>query len=103
MKKITRLLILLSAVSLFAITNVRAQIVVRARLSAPARARPARPSARHVWVEGEWVGRGATYVHKDGYWAMPPRPGSYWIKGYWQHRRRGGVGYFWVPGHWSGT
>jgi hypothetical protein len=103
MKKITRILLLLAVASLFAITNAQAQIVIRARLSAPVTVRPARPSAGHIWVNDEWVVQGGTYVHRDGYWALPPRPGSTWIKGYWQHRRRGGEGYFWVPGHWSGT
>jgi hypothetical protein len=103
MKKITKILMLLSIVSLFAVASAQAQIVVHARLYAHERARPPRPARGQVWVYGEWQPRGNTYVHVDGHWAAPPRQNSYWIKGYWQHRRHGGRGYFWVPGHWSGT
>jgi hypothetical protein len=100
MKKIIRILMLLSVVSLFAVTTSTAQeIVVRARLGRPGPVviRPLRPSPRHVWVAEEWSPNGGTYVYHEGYWAVPPRPGAIWIAGRWRHRQRG---YVWVGGFW---
>jgi hypothetical protein len=98
MKKITKLLFLAGAISLFAATNSDAQIVVRARMHAPVVAvRPVRPSPRHVWVGEEWAPSGRTYVYRGGYWAAPPRPHARWIAGHWRHTPRG---YVWRPGHW---
>ena len=100
MKKIIRILMLLSVVSLFAINSSRAQeIVVRARLGrpGPVMARPMRPSPRHVWVAEEWTPGGGTYAYHAGYWALPPRPGAIWVAGHWRHRHRG---YVWVGGFW---
>lgn len=100
MKKITKILMLFFALSVFTISYSRAQeIVVSARLSNhPPEVRPARPSARHVWVSGEWMPSGATYAWKPGYWAVPERPGGVWVRGHWGRRPRGWV---WVPGHWA--
>jgi len=100
MKKIIRILMLLSVVSLFAIDSSRAQeIVVRARLGrpGPVMVRPMRPSPRHVWVAEEWVPGGGTYVYHEGYWALPPHPGAIWVAGRWRHRHHG---YVWVGGFW---
>ena len=110
MKKVTRILTLLAVVSLSAFTKAKAQvdIGVNLQLNRPAeyerneRVHPPRPSANHIWVAEEWTTVGGKYVYAPGHWVLPPRRGAYWIKGYWQHRRRGGRGYFWVPGHWSG-
>jgi hypothetical protein len=100
MKKIIRILMLLSVVSLFAINSSRAQeIVVRARLGrpGPVMVRPMRPSPRHVWVAEEWAPNGGTYAYHAGYWALPPHPGAIWVAGHWRHRHRG---YVWVGGFW---
>ena len=100
MKKITRALVLLSVVTLFAVSSSRAQeIVVGARLGRPGRvmARPERPSPRHVWVGEEWAPSGNTYAYQQGYWAVPPQPGGIWIKGHWRQR---GQGYIWIKGYW---
>lgn len=101
MKKITNVLMLASALSLFAVTSSMAQsIVVRVRPARPATyvvARPTRPSPRHVWVAEEWTPNGGTYVYHAGYWAEPPRPHAIWRAGKWRHSPRG---YIWVPGHW---
>jgi hypothetical protein len=97
MKKILRILMLFSVLSLFAVADSHAQVVVRARLSAPVIVRPVRPSRRHVWVNDEWVVSGGTYVRRPGYWALPPREGGVWVAGHWRHRRGG---YVWIPGHW---
>jgi hypothetical protein len=99
MKKIIRILMLLSVVSLFAVTSSKAQIVVRVRPERPGPVvvRPYRPSPRHVWVSEEWVPGGGTYVYHAGYWVLPPRPGTIWIAGHWRRRPNG---YVWVGGHW---
>jgi hypothetical protein len=99
MKKITKIMFLLGAVSLFAISESKAQeIVVRERLHAPVvTVRPVRPSRRHVWIGEEWVPGGGTYVYKGGYWALPPFIGAKWVPGRWRNTPRGWV---WKPGHW---
>ncbi|HEY8782861.1 MAG TPA: hypothetical protein VIM16_14650 [Mucilaginibacter sp.] len=99
MKKIIRILMLLSIVSLFAVTNTKAQeIVVGVRPVHPRLIRRTfRPSPRHVWVSEEWTPVGGTYVYHAGYWALPPRPGTIWVAGHWRHRHRG---YIWVGGFW---
>jgi hypothetical protein len=99
MKKITRILMLFLAVSLFAASKNYAQIVVRARLSAHAHiVRPVRPSPRHVWVSEEWVPSGGTYIHRAGYWALPPHRGAIWIAGHWRRHHRGWI---WISGYWN--
>ena len=99
MRKITKLMVLAGALSLFAINESKAQeIVVRARMHAPvATVRPVRPSPRHVWIGEEWAPSGGTYVYKGGYWAEPPHRGARWIPGHWRHSPGG---YVWRPGHW---
>ena len=83
---------------MFSITASHAQITIRARLTEPARVPPPpRPSPAHVWVEGEWVPNGGTYVYKAGYWSLPPRPHAMWVRGHWRQTPRGWV---WKPGHW---
>ena len=99
MKKITKILTVLSVVCLFAVADASAQqIVIRARLHAPGMVRrPFRPSPRHVWVAEEWTPAGGTYVYHAGYWSLPPRQGAIWIAGHWRDTRGG---YVWIPGHW---
>jgi hypothetical protein len=100
MKKIIRVLMLLTAVTVFAVTNSNAQVVVRVRPERPGAVvvrRPFRPSPRHVWVAEEWTPAGGTYVYHGGYWAVPPRPGAIWVTGRWRHSHRG---YVWVGGYW---
>ena len=100
MKKITRILMLLLALSTFAVArSVAQEVIVGARLSNhPAEVRTARPSPRHVWVGGEWAPNGGAYAWRAGYWALPPRPGGVWVAGHWRHRPGG---WAWVPGHWA--
>jgi hypothetical protein len=89
---------LAGALSLFAVTESKAQIEVHARLSAPVVAvRAERPSPRHVWVAEEWEPRGGKYVYKAGYWAEPPRRGARWAAGSWHQTRHG---WAWKPGSW---
>ena len=101
MKKITKVLMLLSVATFFAVSNSNAQeIIVRARLNRPGNVvveRPMRPSPRHVWVAEEWTPGGGTYAYHAGYWALPPHPRAIWIAGHWRNRPGG---YVWIPGHW---
>jgi hypothetical protein len=102
MKKITRVLMLLTVVAFFAVSDSNAQqIVVRVRPNRPGPVvvrRPLRPSPRHVWVAEEWTPAGGTYVYHAGYWAIPPHPGAVWVAGSWSHGRKG---YGWRPGRWN--
>lgn len=100
MKKISRILMVITAVSLFAIADSNAQIVVRVRPNRPGPAvvvKSRRPSPRHVWVSEEWTPNGRGYAYRAGYWAIPPRPRAVWVSGHWANRPRG---YVWVPGRW---
>ncbi len=98
MKKLVRILMLLSVVSLLAVTDSNAQqIVVRVRPHHVFVARPVRPSPHHVWVSEEWVPSGGTYVYRPGYWVVPGHPGAMWIAGHWRNTRHGS---FWIAGHW---
>lgn len=99
MKRFAKLMALAGALTLFAVSENKAQeIVVRERMHAPVvAARPARPSSRHVWIAEEWAPSGGTYVFKGGYWVKPPYFGARWVPGSWHHTPRGWV---WRPGHW---
>lgn len=72
------------------------RIFVKIQPVAPVIVRPVAPSVRHVWIEGEWVWRGAEYVWQPGYWVVP-EPHKAWIPGHW---RKAYGGWNWVPGHW---
>ena len=101
MKKIIRVLMLASGISLFAAASSQAQIVVVERPHRPVAyvaVRPERPSPRHVWVAEEWTPGGGAYVYHAGYWVVPPRPHAFWVAGRWRHSHRG---YIWIAGHWD--
>ncbi len=70
---------------------------VKVRPAVSVSVRPACPSNRHVWVEGDWVWRNSGYVWQAGYWALPPRDRAVWIPGHWSRSRRGS---YWQAGHW---
>lgn len=98
MKKIIRILSLLSVALVFAVTTSKAQeIVVGVRPTHVIVRRPMRPSPGHIWVADEWTPSGGTYVVREGHWEVPPHPHAVWIPGHWRDRPRG---YVWVPGHW---
>jgi hypothetical protein len=98
MKKIVRILALLSIVLVFAVTSSNAQeIVIGVRPNHVMGRRPDRPSRDHVWVADEWTPSGGTYVVREGHWEVPPRHGAVWVEGHWKNHPRG---YVWVPGHW---
>jgi hypothetical protein len=103
MKKLSKILFLSLAVSLFVAASSQAQVSVYVGVR-PVRprgvvvVRPPRPTPNHVWVAEEWTPGGGSYAYHAGYWAVPPRPGAVWIAGHWRHGRRG---YFWIGGHWA--
>jgi len=98
MKKLINRLVLVTTMLLGISWAGEAQIVVRVRPVAPrVRVHPMAPSPRHIWIEGEWVGRGRDYQWQDGYW-VTPRRGYRYSNGYWTNTRRG---YVWVPGRWQ--
>ena len=99
MKKITKVLFLAGVLSLFAVAISNAQqVIISARLHGPLReVRPVRPSYRHVWVGGEYVPSGRTYIYRPGYWVMPPHPRTVWVPGHWRRYHRG---YVWAGGFW---
>jgi hypothetical protein len=99
MKKIVKLMFLAGALTLFGVTETKAQIVIHARLNAPVvKVRPERPSPRHVWIGEEWTPNGSTYAYKGGYWAEPPHRGARWVAGQWRDTHHGWV---WKQGHWK--
>jgi YXWGXW repeat-containing protein len=59
--------------------------------------RPARPSERHVWVDGFHRWDGHAYVWVPGEWREGPRHGARWVPGHWKNSRHG---WYWVDGHW---
>jgi hypothetical protein len=100
MKKLSRFLVLLLVVSLFAVAKSNAQEIViheRMHYGGPVIVRPVRPGPHHVWVAEEWVPEGGRYVFHGGYWAAPPRPGAFYVRGHWVHRPGGWV---WIRGYW---
>ncbi|MDB5109870.1 MAG: hypothetical protein JWR67_984 [Mucilaginibacter sp.] len=99
MKKIIRILMLLTVTSLFTIANGNAQIIVRVRprRPGPVIVRTPPPSPRHVWVEEEWVSNGRAYAYRPGHWVLSPHPGAAWVPGHWANRRGGSI---WISGHW---
>lgn len=60
-------------------------------------ARPERPSAQHVWVEGYWTWRNERYEWMAGHWALPPSPSARWVAPRWE---REGNGYRFYEGYW---
>jgi hypothetical protein len=74
--------------------------VVVVQKAPPARrtdVRPARPTARAVWIPGHWNWNGRNYVWKAGHWDRNPA-GTAWVSGKWSKR---GNGWVWVGGYWK--
>ncbi len=61
--------------------------------------RPAPPSKKHIWVDGNWIYNRQTsaYDRRHGYWHNPTN-GRVYVSGHWQVGPRGRS---WVPGHWQ--
>jgi hypothetical protein len=58
----------------------------------------ARPSPRHVWVQGYWVWSADTYVWTPGVWMLPPEPAAVWVTP--RFETRSGVNIF-ISGYWK--
>ncbi len=97
MKKSLLRLIVLFVIAISTSFVANAQFTVTIRPTAPVIVRPFAPSARHLWVDGEWMWRGGRYQYVNGYWTMPPRYNTVWIPGHWKNSRRGWI---WKQGHW---
>src|SRR5262245_59179857 len=90
--------------TLLAAGSASAQVSFGIRIGPPPAPRvvrvvPVRPGPRHVWVNGYWEPYRNRYRWHDGYWAVAPYRGAYWVgpryrngmyfKGYWGgHRNR---------------
>jgi hypothetical protein len=58
--------------------------------------RPAVPYDGAIWIDGDWVWNGGSYVYTRGLWERP-RGGRTWVRGSWYHGSRG---YAWHRGRW---
>lgn len=95
MKKITWVLsILIVVITIFSSCAPR---VVVAKPPVAVVTRPAPPGPRYVWVDGNYIRSGRTYVYRPGYYAIPPRGKVVYKPGYWVRR---GNGYYWRNGRW---
>jgi hypothetical protein len=97
MKKLLSIVFIAIALISISTTGHAQSISVRIQPFPPAYERPAPPSPRHVWVDGEWVWRNNNYVWQPGYWVVP-EPNKIWVKGHWKQGPYGG--WHWMPGHW---
>ncbi len=61
--------------------------------------RPERPSALHVWIDGDWIWsrHSHSYVRKEGHWQRQNQDRAY-VPGHWQSTPQGN---YWVTGHWQ--
>ncbi|WP_461449518.1 hypothetical protein [Mucilaginibacter sp.] len=98
MKKFAKVLLATAVIGLTGLT-AKAQIIVRIHPARPAVvvARPVAPGPGAVWVDEDWAPRNGTYAWHGGYWAVPPHPGAFYVRGHWRETRRGSI---WIPGHW---
>ena len=84
MKKFILKIGMMLAIALSISAVADAQISVKIRPTVTVRARPVRPSLRHVWISDEWKWNNNNYQHVDGYW-IEPQPGRHgWVEGHWR-------------------
>ncbi len=95
-KQIVKFSLMLTLLAGFSAAANAQHIYVRVQPAAPVVTRPAAPSARHIWIDGEWIVRNNNYEWKPGYWSIPPER-SRWVHGYWVKERGG---WYWHPGYW---
>ena len=62
-------------------------------------ARPARPSASYIWIDGDWTysRQSQSYNHGRGRWEQP-RSGQSYKEGYWKQDKHGKK---WEKGRWK--
>jgi WXXGXW repeat (2 copies) len=100
MKTIGKFLILLFAVSLFAVTRSNAQVYLKAPLTSSANTKkPPQPNKYEVWVPEEWnLIENKRYLYHEGYWSFPPTPKSVYVPGHWEKTPQG---YYRIQGYWK--
>lgn len=92
-------IVLISSLIVLSASFVQAQIIVKAKPSAPkvVVVKPNKPGRDYIWIGGRWkVGPNNTYVWVAGSW-MQARKGFVWVPGKWRKVRGG---WRWVPGYW---
>jgi len=98
MKNTGKFLILVLAISLFAVANSKAQVYVHTPPVAVEKGpKGTRPTKYMVWVPEEWAPVGNKYIYRAGYWDMPPTPKSVYVPGHWEKTPQG---YIRRPGYW---
>jgi len=95
MKIASKLALMFALAGCLFMTSCAGTYYVAARPAEPVYARPVAPYYGAVWIDGDWVWRGGTYVYIRGHWARPQ--GRVWVRGYWESGPRG---YWWHRGHW---
>src|SRR4051812_9539227 len=98
MKSLRKVLMLLTAILLFAVADSKAQVYVSTIPVAPKYTQPKKPSKFHVWVTDEWMAAKKKYEYIKGHWAYPPTDKAVWVDGSW---RKDAKGYVRVNGHWD--
>lgn len=104
-------LIIVSIISLFAITSVfgqnigyrddRASITLRAQIAPPALldyVQPPCPGDGYLWTPGYWGWNSSKYYWVPGVWVMPPSVNLLWTPGYWGFYDDF---YGWNAGYWG--
>ncbi len=96
MKTLSKLGVLAALAGSLFMASCSGEYYVQSQPSEVVYERPAAPYPGAVWIEGDWVWSGGTYVHQPGHWARP-RNGRVWVAGSWYNGQRG---YAWRRGHW---
>ncbi|MBS1523741.1 MAG: YXWGXW repeat-containing protein [Bacteroidetes bacterium] len=107
MKNLAKIISLMAAVTLMAITKANAQVNVSVGIEAgiappvlPVYAQPACPVDGYIWQPGYWAWDPdeGDYYWVPGVWVAPPSFGVYWTPSYWGFD--GGV-YVFHAGYWG--
>jgi hypothetical protein len=61
-------------------------------------ARPERPGADYVWVDGYWTWRNNRYEWMSGHWVEPPSSSAVWVSPRWEQE---GNSYRFYEGYWK--
>ena len=97
MKTISKFLISVVAISLFAVLSSDAQLIVKEKPVDPKTNPGKQPTKYMVLTPGEWAEVGGKYVYHPGSWMTPPMPKSIYTPGYWKKTPNG---YYWISGYW---
>jgi len=97
MKTLSKLGILLALSGSLFMTSCAGSYYLSAQPAETVEVQPAAPYDGAVWIEGDWVWSGGTYVRGRGHWERA-RAGHSYVRGNWE---RTGRGYRWHRGHWA--